>query len=417
MPDKIEKWNISGVWGMNFSSRLTKDYEEAANRKLAGICRIAMILLFVVMLLNYFNVFIIDDVIYPVLTFSIIVMLLPTFFYNVRSYNSLLIRYFVLTLVVFMSGLLYAFLSYHVIIMLVFPIVVSCLYCDKKSVIYTALIGIPVIVVSHLLAFQFKVVPDEPLVTLKGTIFYGILPRVLEYTSIVIVCFSMTNKVQALIENLIKKNDELYKEQEGIITSLSTMIENESQETGMHVKRVSEYTKILCRGLGFSDEIVWKVGLAAMMHDVGKILIPHDILEKPGKLTKEEFEVIKKHTVYGKRMLENSQGELMKLSAIIAYEHHERWDGTGYANMKGEDIDIYSRCVSVADVFDALVSWRPYKNPWTPEDARAEIVSQAGKQFDPAIVKLFDENFDEFIEIYEKYPDSLEEQDSDAILR
>lgn len=402
---------------MIFSTRLTKDYEIAANKKLAGICRIAMVLLFVVMLLNYFNVFIIDDIIYPVLTVSIIIMLLPTFFYNVRNYNSLLIRYFVLTLVVLMSGMLYAFLSYHVIIMLVFPIVVSCLYCDKKSVIYAALIGVPVIILSHLLAFEFKVVPDEPLVTLKGTIFYGILPRVLEYTSIVIVCLSMTSKVQVLIERLIQKNDELYQDQEGIITSLSTMIENESQETGMHVKRVSEYTKILCKGLDFDDEIVWKVGLAAMMHDVGKILIPHEILEKPGKLTDEEFSIIKKHTVYGKRMLDNSKGELMQLSAEIAYEHHERWDGKGYSGMKGEDIGIYSRCVSVADVFDALVSWRPYKKPWTLEEARKEIVSQAGKQFDPRVVDIFDKHFDEFVEVYNDYPDSVKEVDVDAILR
>lgn len=402
---------------MNFSSRLTKEYEEAANRKLAGICRIAMILLFVVMLLNYFHIFIIDDVIYPVLTFSIIIMLIPTFFYNVRNYHSIVIRYFVLTLMVLMSGMLYAFLSYHVIIMLVFPIVVSCLYCDKKSVIYTSVIGIPVIIISHLLAYQFKVVPDEPLVTLKGTIFYGILPRVLEYTSIVIVCLNMTNKVQVLLERLIQKNDELYQDQEGIINSLSTMIENESQETGMHVKRVSEYTKILCKGLNLDDEIVWKVGLAAMMHDVGKILVPHEILEKPGKLTKEEFDIIKKHTVYGKRMLDNSNGELMQLSAEIAFEHHERWDGNGYAGMKGEDIGIYSRCVSVADVFDALVSWRPYKKPWSLEDARKEIVAQAGKQFDPAIVKIFDEHFEEFIEVYNQYPDSTEEVDINAILK
>ena len=402
---------------MNFSSKLTRDYEIEANKKLARICRIPMVLFVVVMLLNYFGIFKIDDIIYTVMTFSIIVMLLPTFFYNFRSFNSLIIRYFVLTLIVFMSGMLYAFLSYHVIIMLVFPIVVSCLYCDRKSVLYTALIGVPVIIVSHLLAYELKVVPDEPLVTLKGTIFYGILPRILEYTTIAVVCLSITGKVQELIKKLIQKNSELYQNQEGIITSLSTMIESESKETGMHVKRVSEYTKILCRGLGLEDEIVWEVGLAAMMHDVGKILVPHDILEKPGKLTDEEFAIVKKHTLYGKRMLENSDGELMQLSARIAYEHHERWDGRGYAGIKGEDIGIYSRCVSIADVFDALVSWRPYKKPWTPQEAKQEITAQAGKQFDPNLVNIFNEHFDEFIEVYEKYPDSLVEQDIDAVLK
>ncbi len=398
-------------------NRLTDEYEYNANLKMAMICRINMGIFVIVMLLNYFHIFIIDSVIYPVLLFSIGVMFLPTLFYNVFHLHSLIIRYFVLTLVVLMSGILYSFLSYHVIIMLVFPLLVSCLYCDKKSVWYTTILGIPVMIAAHLIAFHLKIVPDEPLITLHGTIFYGILPRLLEYMAIALVCLNMTEKVQNLIQALVHKNQELLAEQEEIITSLSQMVESQSQETGMHVKRVSEYTKILCRNLGYDDDTVWEVGLAAMMHDVGKIMVPHEILEKPGKLTKEEFDIIKKHTTYGKKMLENSPGELMQLSADIAYEHHERYDGTGYDGIKGENIGIFSRCVSVADVFDALVSWRPYKEPWTPQEARNEILAQSGRQFDPLVVEVFDKHFDEFLEIFEKYPDSQEMIDTEAFYR
>ena len=398
-------------------NRLTDEYEYNANLKMAMICRINMGIFVIVMLLNYFHIFIIDSVIYPVLLFSIGVMFLPTLFYNVFHLHSLIIRYFVLTLVVLMSGILYSFLSYHVIIMLVFPLLVSCLYCDKKSVWYTTILGIPVMIAAHLIAFHLKIVPDEPLITLHGTIFYGILPRLLEYMAIALVCLNMTEKVQNLIQALVHKNQELLAEQEEIITSLSQMVESQSQETGMHVKRVSEYTKILCRNLGYDDDTVWEVGLAAMMHDVGKIMVPHEILEKPGKLTKEEFDIIKKHTAYGKKMLENSPGELMQLSADIAYEHHERYDGTGYDGIKGENIGIFSRCVSVADVFDALVSWRPYKDPWTPQEARNEILAQSGRQFDPLVVEVFDKHFDEFLEIFEKYPDSQEMIDTEAFYR
>lgn len=398
-------------------NRLTDEYEYNANLKMAMICRINMGIFVIVMLLNYFHIFIIDSVIYPVLLFSIGVMFLPTLFYNVFHLHSLIIRYFVLTLVVLMSGILYSFLSYHVIIMLVFPLLVSCLYCDKKSVWYTTILGIPVMIAAHLIAFHLKIVPDEPLITLHGTIFYGILPRLLEYMAIALVCLNMTEKVQNLIQALVHKNQELLAEQEEIITSLSKMVESQSQETGMHVKRVSEYTKILCRNLGYDDDTVWEVGLAAMMHDVGKIMVPHEILEKPGKLTKEEFDIIKKHTTYGKKMLENSPGELMQLSADIAYEHHERYDGTGYDGIKGENIGIFSRCVSVADVFDALVSWRPYKDPWTPQEARNEILAQSGRQFDPLVVEVFDKHFDEFLEIFEKYPDSQEMIDTEAFYR
>lgn len=398
-------------------NRLTDEYEYNANLKMAMICRINMGIFVIVMLLNYFHIFIIDSIIYPVLLFSIGVMFLPTLFYNVFHLHSLIIRYFVLTLVVLMSGILYSFLSYHVIIMLVFPLLVSCLYCDKKSVWYTTILGIPVMIAAHLIAFHLKIVPDEPLITLHGTIFYGILPRLLEYMAIALVCLNMTEKVQNLIQALVHKNQELLAEQEEIITSLSQMVESQSQETGMHVKRVSEYTKILCRNLGYDDDTVWEVGLAAMMHDVGKIMVPHEILEKPGKLTKEEFDIIKKHTTYGKKMLENSPGELMQLSADIAYEHHERYDGTGYDGIKGENIGIFSRCVSVADVFDALVSWRPYKDPWTPQEARNEILAQSGRQFDPLVVEVFDKHFDEFLEIFEKYPDSQEMIDTESFYR
>lgn len=401
----------------NTKNKLTEEYEKDANLKLALISRIAIVFLFVIMGLNYFGIFKISDDIYLVLIFCAVVMFLPTIFYNFMHLKSLYTRYFVLTLMVIMSGILYMFLSYHVIIMLVFPVIISCLYCERRSVLYTYLLGIPVMVVSHIISIHLKVVPDEPLVTLQGVLKFGVLPRVLEYSAIALACISMTGKIQKLVNALVQKNDELLSEQEGVITSLSQMIESQSRETGMHVRRVAEYTKILCRHLGYDDETVWQVGTAAMMHDAGKILIPHEILEKPGRLTEEEFAVVKKHTVYGKKLLENSAGDLMQLSAQIAYEHHERYDGKGYAGMQGEDISVFARCVSVADVFDALVSWRPYKEAWTPEAARAEIVAQAGKQFDPKVVAIFDENFEEFRAVFEKYPDSQEAIDTEAIFR
>lgn len=398
---------------MKYSERIVAEYQKDANLRLAGICRVSMVLLALVMLLNALHVFIIDSIIYPIMLFSIVIMFIPTIMYNILKKDSLPVRYFVVTLVVLMSGVLYAFLSYHVIIMLVFPVVISLVYCDSKLVWYTALLGLPVMLAAHLTAFWLKIIPDEPLVTLKGVLVYGVLPRALEYLSIVAVCFSMAKKLQKLISDLERKNNELYEEQRSIITSLATMIEAESQETGWHVKRVSEYTAILCRAVGMSDEETSNVSLAAMMHDVGKILIPREIIEKPGKLTDEEFAVIKRHVIYGKRMLEDAQGEIMKISAVIAYEHHERYDGKGYSGIAGEDINLYARCVSVADVFDALVSWRPYKKPWTLEEARNEILRQSGKQFDPKLVKLFDEHFDEFVTVFEKYPDSTKSIETD----
>ena len=392
---------------MNFSEQIIREYRKNADMRLAFVCRLMIGFMLLVALLNITGVFTIASLpLYLTTVISVFNFILPTLFYNILKIHSTKIRYFILAIVVIQSGLQYAALSYHTIIMLVFPLIMACLYNEKKYVIYTAILTMPMIVISHLAAFYLKIVPDEPLITLKGTILYGIVPRTIEIFAVVILCYTISDRIEKLVNTLASKNRELYEDQENLILAVSQIIENKSENTGQHVKRVSEYTEVLCKCLGFNDEDSWKISLAAMMHDVGKLMIPESILEKPGKLTAEEFEIVKKHTQYGKQMLETSPGELFKLSTDIAYNHHEKWDGTGYRGVKGEDTPVCARCVALADVFDALVSRRAYKEPWPPEKAYEEIVSQRGKQFDPAVVDAFVQNFDKFKDIMMRYPDT-----------
>lgn len=392
---------------INFANNLIIDFEKDSDRRMSGICRAITGLLLIVILLNIFHVFKISSVLYPTLIVAAVILMMPTLFFEILKKRSKKIRYIVLTLLVVMSGLMYSILSYHVIIMLVLPVVVSCLYCERANVIYTTVLSVPVMIISHLIAYSLKIVPDEPLVTLRGVLVYGILPRVLELVAISLICIGITGKLQKLISALVNKNNELYEEQQVIVGSLSELVETQSHETGQHVKRVAAYTEILCRAMGLSEEETWKISVASMMHDVGKICVPREILHKPGKLTEEEFSEIKKHVDYGYKLLENSPGEIMRLAAIIAAQHHERYDGKGYQNeLNGENINIYARAVAVADVFDALVSKRCYKKSWTPIQAREEILNQSGRQFDPQITKLFDEHFDEFLKVMDDYPDA-----------
>lgn len=392
---------------INFANNLILEFEKDSDRRISAICRALTVLNIAVILLNMLHVFKISTALYPTLIVSAVILLMPTLLYDILGLRSKFIRYLVLTLLVFMSGLMYSILSYHVIIMLILPVVVSCLYCERSNVIYTTVLSVPVMVVSHLIAFTLKIVPDEPLVTLQGVLLYGIIPRVIELVAISVICIGITGKLQRLIAALVKKNNELYEEQQVMVGSLSELVEAQSHETGQHVKRVAAYTEILCRAMGLSEEETWKISVASMMHDVGKICVPREILHKPGKLTEDEFSEIKKHVDFGYKLLENSPGEIMQLAASIAQQHHERFDGNGYQNkLEGEHINIYARCVAVADVFDALVSKRCYKNSWTPKQAREEILSQAGHQFDPQITKLFDEHFDEFLKVMENYPDN-----------
>lgn len=193
--------------------------------------------------------------------------------------------------------------------------------------------------------------------------------------------------------------------QEDVILSFAEMMEVKSGETGQHVKRVSEYSRILGLNLDLSREQAEVLRIASMMHDVGKILTPIEILEKPGKLTEEEFAVIKRHVTDGERMLHNASGKIMQAARMIALEHHERWDGKGYLGHTGEEIDLLARIVAVADVYDALTARRSYKEPWTPEKAKEEILHGVGTQFDPAVVKAFEQCHTQFLQVEKDYQD------------
>lgn len=393
---------------MNFSKKLIETFREDVNKTMAAVCRIGALLMLLAIALNLAGIFNLEVRAYPVLTAAVLVMLIPTLYYDILHHDSLAMRYVFLTMVTMMCGILYMLLSYHVSILLVFPVVVSCLFCNKRDVLYTEILSVPVIVVAHLAAYWLRFVPNDPLDSLRDVILYGMLPRLIEFFSISIVCYCITDRIQKLVDQLVSKNDELVNNEQMLIESLTKVIELQSQETGGHVRRVSEYTRILCEAWGMEPDLVWKVSTAAMMHDVGKLYVPMEVQEKPDKLTDAEYEEMKKHVLYGEKLFENSSGEMMEIAKAIALQHHERYDGKGYLGIKGEQIDFYARCVAIADVFDALVSRRAYKKAWKPEEAKRQILSQKGRQFDPELVDLFAAHFDEFLEVFRKYPDAQE---------
>ena len=210
---------------------------------------------------------------------------------------------------------------------------------------------------------------------------------------------TMAEKVQDALKELILQQD-------SISENFATILSNKSGESGNHVKRVSEYSAVLAKEMGFNENEVHDIRIASMLHDVGKIMIDESILHKPGRFTDEEYKIMQQHVAYGGKLLQGVPGNIMQLGAIIALYHHERWDGNGYVHgLKGDDIPKEAQITSVADVFDALVSKRCYKGPWTIEDAYNEIVSQSGKQFAPAAVEAFKKRFEDFKHISEIYKD------------
>jgi len=202
------------------------------------------------------------------------------------------------------------------------------------------------------------------------------------------------------ITEVFQLKEEVEKTQHDLLFKMGQISEARSLETGNHVHRVAEYSKRLAELVGMEKEEIERLWLASPMHDIGKVAIPDNILNKNGPLTAEEWQIMQKHTEIGYRLFKDSDKPLFQTAAIIAREHHERYDGTGYPRgLKGEDIHIYGRITALADVFDALSMDRCYKKAWPMEKVIAYIKEQRGKQFDPVLCDLFLKHIDDFLAI------------------
>lgn len=223
----------------------------------------------------------------------------------------------------------------------------------------------------------------------------------------------------------IKERQELLKQKNRELSSIDSEIEEtlketlfsmgeaeerRSKETRKHTLRVVEYSKCLGRLAGLSDREIEILVVAAPVHDIGKIGIPDTILHKPGRLTTEEMVVMKMHAQMGYEILRHSERDILRAAAIVAYEHHERWDGTGYPRgLKEKEIHIYGRILAIADVFDALTTRRIYKEAWPFSKVVEHLKEEQGKHFDPHLIALLLENIDQFRAILHRYydPDNI----------
>ena len=196
---------------------------------------------------------------------------------------------------------------------------------------------------------------------------------------------------------------------EELVMRLSKAAEFRDPETGAHIERMARFSGLIARRLGMNQEDVERLELAAPMHDVGKVGIPDMILLKPGRLTESEFSIMKQHAQLGWEILKNSPSRLVRLAAEIARTHHEKFDGSGYpAGLAGADIPLEGRIVAVADVYDALTSTRPYKQPWSVDEAVAFLQEHSGHHFDPTCVEVFLAEMDQVRKIMLEFKDHID---------
>lgn len=216
----------------------------------------------------------------------------------------------------------------------------------------------------------------------------------------------LADRAEHLAELVDERTREIRDREKELIFRISRAAEFRDPETGAHIQRMAHYSQIIARGLGLDAKAQALILEAAPMHDVGKIGIPDYILLKPGKLTPEEFEVMKGHSRLGYELLKDSGSETLRAGAEVAISHHEKYDGTGYPKgLRGHAIPLFGRIVAVADVFDALTSERPYKKAWPLDDARRFLEDGRGKHFDPLCVEAFLAGWDDVLDIRQRFMD------------
>ncbi len=215
---------------------------------------------------------------------------------------------------------------------------------------------------------------------------------------------ALSNQKKYLATQVKDKTKELIDAQLEIIRKLGIAAEYKDNETGNHIVRMSKFCYYIAKAYGFDQEKMDLFLHVAPMHDVGKIGIPEVVIQKPGKLNKDEWETMKNHCQIGADIIGEGTTELMRASRIVAFGHHEKWNGNGYPQgLKGEEIHIYARIVAIADVFDALISSRPYKDAWEVDTAVKYIESEAGEHFDPEVVAAFIKALPDILDTVSQY--------------
>ena len=418
--------------------RTAEENANAFNLKcLAVLCALTVI----ASILNALGVFTVPgSVLFPTMIVSFVFFAIPIFIFLIREklfkpkepiLQNPRFKYIILSFCFLGIALLSVMLSHQAIILLAVLPLIAAQYRESKSVtvfmIISTLVLVPVGVYggfffgtldrnllkglqtdSEAAVFANRLALATPKRMLDLFTHYAI-PRLFSVTAVILLTTGITKRNKKMVEDEASLTEKVRRESERIntmqsrvIDALATLIETRDEGTGEHVARTKLYVKMIADEMRkdpayrevLTDAAIATIYNAAPLHDVGKIAISDTILLKPGKLTDEEFEIMKTHTTKGGKMIRTAfaglnDDELLKVAEEIAISHHEKWDGSGYPKgLKGEEIPLSARIMAVADVYDALTSVRVYKKAVTPEKALEIMASESGTHFDPSIMRI-----------------------------
>lgn len=390
--------------GISVDNSILIENEKRANKIVAKVMATTFLIFTIVFILNVVGIFEIRSTIMNAAYItSSFILLLPTVLTYLMKIEKSFVKYInIIGATVFVT-LLSITLTYHVVVIYVYPIAIASLYFSKRLNVLATSLTVVGVSVGQVVAFYMDTLQDDNFTELYDAIVWGVIPRAMVLIAVAIIFTMLCSRTKSLLSDLMKTADELSLYHEEMVMGFATLVENKDGSTGGHIKRTTAYVKLLAEELkrrGYYEEeltpdYIKNLCMAAPMHDIGKIAVPDVVLQKPGRLTDEEFQIIKGHANKGGEIIKETFGHLgnenyTQMAYEVARYHHEKWNGKGYpTGLKRKYIPLCARIMAIADVFDAVSEKRCYRDAMPLEQCFNIILEGSGQDFDPMLVEVF----------------------------
>ncbi|MBP1548281.1 MAG: HD domain-containing protein [Oscillospiraceae bacterium] len=397
-------------------TRIIAKNEEDANKTVANVMLITFGIFTAVFILNILGIFIVKmHAMATAYCISAVLLLLPKILNRVCTPSAKWLKYAYVVFSALFIFIVTVTLSHHVVVVYAYPIAIAGMYFSKRMTRFASVITLAVTSLGQLTSYFVKWCIDENFPSLYRTVIFSILPRALTLIAFAALLELLTVRTSKLLSEDAENYEKQLIYSRDMIFGFATLVENRDENTGGHIKRTSIYSRMLARKLKekglysdiITEEYIECLGMVAPLHDVGKISIPDSVLCKPGKLTDEEFDIMRSHSAKGGEIIRETFAHIADESyREMAYEvarfHHEKWNGRGYPDkLSGEDIPLCARIMAVADVFDAVSEKRCYRDAMPISKCFEIIAEGSGRDFDPAVAEAFLEMREEITKIRE----------------
>lgn len=398
-------------------NKIINQNEKDANIMTGKVMAITFAIFTVIFILNVLGIFIIDRTAMAVAYLvSAVLLLSPLLINKIFDPAAKRIKYLYVLLADLFLFVVTTTLTYHVVLVYAYPIAIAGMYFNRKLIKTSAIVTILLTICGQFCGFYLNWRPDYNFTTLRSLILFSILPRTLTLISFAALLQLLTNRTSRLLEEDAENYDQLALYNRDMIYGFATLVENRDESTGGHIKRTSIYVRLLAEELQrediysdiITDEFINCISMVAPLHDIGKISIPDSILQKPGRLTDEEFDIMKSHSAKGGKIIKETFAHIgdenhKEMAYKVARSHHEKWNGRGYPDgLSGEEIPLPARIMAIADVFDAVSEKRCYRDAMPLEKCFSIIEEGRNRDFDPVLVDAFMNIREEVTQVHDK---------------